>query len=410
MGEGNILSERNLKFDTIIKLFMFLYIFSLYFLTYQPKLNNISNLLGFAFIGLIWLDFLANKKDFYFDKTLIFYLTFIFFVLASSFIALRQDLVINMSRTLMLLFLMGISLANYIDEYIKIKKIMKYFIWSASIASIYIIVNADFSNLTRYGSELGNVNAIGIILGIGLTFVFYFIFEEKKFIYLSSLFVILPTIILTGSRKSFLFVFMNILIVLFLKNKDNWKKILKFIISASIIILLGYYLTFNIPIFYEILGERIKNLFNFFSHEGTSEGSINTRWIMIKFGYEIFKKRPLFGYGIGNFAVAYAQKIGGVFTYSHNNFIELLTGIGIFGTIIYYYMQIRLIFILCLNSKYKNLNYYFLAILFSYIVLSVGLIYYYSKHFMIVLILASLVSQLERKDIKGSNESIIFEE
>jgi len=410
MGEGNILTERKLKFENIINLFMFLYIFSLYFLTYQPELNNISNLFAFILIGLIWINFLVNKKDIYFNKTLLFYLIFIFFVFVSNFVAIDQSLIIGKARTLILLFLMIFSLANYIDDYFKIKKLMKYFVWSASLAGIYIFINADFSKLTRYGSELGNVNAIGLILGIGLTFVVYFIIEENKLVYLISIISILPTILLTGSRKSFLFVFMNILIVLFLKNKDNWKKILKFIISASIIILLGYYLTFNIPIFYEILGERIKNLFNFFSHEGTSEGSINTRWIMIKFGYEIFKKRPLFGYGIGNFAVAYAQKIGGVFTYSHNNFIELLTGIGIFGTIIYYYMQIRLIFILCLNSKYKNLNYYFLAILFSYIVLSVGLIYYYSKHFMIVLILASLVSQLERKDIKGSNESIIFEE
>ena len=54
---------------------------------------------------------------------------------------------------------------------------------------------------------------------------------------------------------------------------------------------------------------------------------------MMEFGWELFKERPVHGYGMNNFSQKYYLN-----TYSHNNYIELLVSCGIVGFALYYAM------------------------------------------------------------------------
>ena len=63
------------------------------------------------------------------------------------------------------------------------------------------MINSDFYKITRYGDKLGNVNEIGMIIGISATFCFSF-FRKRKYGYLMFLLIMIITILLTGSRKS----------------------------------------------------------------------------------------------------------------------------------------------------------------------------------------------------------------
>ncbi len=75
-----------------------------------------------------------------------------------------------------------ISLVNYIDTFEKLRSFLLSFVYSGFITGVYILASSDFSQVTRYGSELGNVNSIGMIIGISSIFCFYFIIEEKKYL------------------------------------------------------------------------------------------------------------------------------------------------------------------------------------------------------------------------------------
>ncbi|MEL5899098.1 O-antigen ligase family protein, partial [Clostridium sporogenes] len=254
-----------------------------------------------------------------------------------------------------------------------------------------------FSQITRYGSELGNVNAIGIIIGISSTFCFYIILSQKKYWYALFLIIMVPTILLTGSRKSLLFMNMNLILIVYFRNRKSLKNMTKFIIISLFMLLIVYYLIFNVPLFYKVVGNRVENLFSFMFESGTKEGSINERSYMIRVGVEMFKNKPFIGYGIDNYRVLFSRVPGGRETYAHNNYIELIVDTGIFGVFIYYLTHILVIRDLFKGVKEvldNPLCYTFIAIIISYTILSTSLIYYDSKHFSILLTIASIVPRL----------------
>jgi Lipid A core - O-antigen ligase and related enzymes len=271
-------------------------------------------------------------------------------------------------------------------------------------------LNSDFKNITRFGEELGNVNAIGMIIGISSTFCFYFISEEKRFKLIPILLVDFIVILLTGSRKSLILLVLSFIIIIILQNKSGFKGNFKILTGSIAIALLCIYLINEVPIFYEIIGQRINHLMSFITFKGTGEGSINERASFIEYGYYWFVKRPLLGYGIDNYRFLLENKIG-LNTYSHNNFIELLVGTGIFGTLIYYY-SILIIFVALIKSTNK-ISHPFIAIIAAYIIISVGLVYYDNKHFLIVLTVGNIVNKLENKNNKQNlsqlNQSDTFQ-
>jgi len=343
------------------------------------------------------MNVLLNRRKLIYNKLLFIFLIFIAICTISIFYALDQSISISKVKTLILIYIVMISLVNYIDDYDKLRKTIIYFVYSGLLASIYILVNSDLSQVTRFGRILGNVNAIGMIIGISATFCYYIILIEKKYLYLPFLTIMILTILLTGSRKSLLFIIMNVIIISYLRNRNGLKNKFKFAVIAIMILFITYYLLFNIPFFYQIIGIRVETMLDFVFGEGTNEGSINTRAYMIQVGIEFIKNKPLTGYGINNYRVLYSSVLGGRDTYAHNNYIELMVDTGIFGVLIYYLIHVIMLKNLLKSSSLatnKTIYFVFAAIIISYMVLALSLVYYDSKHFSFVLTLASIITNI----------------
>lgn len=399
------------KLENVINVIMFLYIFSLYLLTYREGLNIVSNAIAFILIASIWLYVIIVKKYITFNSFIIIYLLFFMICTISVLYALNQNISMTKTITIGLLFILMFSLVNYVDSINKVESILNYFIYSGVIACLYILVNSDFSQITRFGSELGNVNSIGMILGLSATFSLYFMLTKRKFINIIFLLIIIPFILLTGSRKALLFIFTNFIFILFYNyiiTKKNIKYAISFLVWIVLLSVILYYLIFNVELFYKVLGKRLENMIDLIINQETYENSLNTRINMIKTGIEMIKEKPLFGYGIDNYRVLY-KKHTGVSTYSHNNYIELTVGVGLIGLITYYtthlILLINLITSIKRNAKYKLLSFTFLSILISYSIISTTLIYYDSKHFNIILAISSIfcLKEFRYLDLKVSN-------
>jgi O-antigen ligase len=324
--------------------------------------------------------------------------------MASVVFAIDSNTSVVKVRTLVLLFVLMTSMINYIDKLNKLEKLMKYFAYSGFITSVYVILNSDFTNITRFGSELGNVNAIGMILGISSVFCFYFILENKDYKFIPMLLINTIVIFLTGSRKSLLFLVFTLIILIFSKREKKLRNNIKVFMWSAIFVLIILYAIYNVPMFYQIIGRRMENMLNFVFGEGTKEGSMNTRFMMIQMGWDWFKEHPFIGCGIDSYRILLGQEIGTI-TYSHNNIIELLVGIGMFGTITYYLTHIVVIKDLYKCSKVlpKPLTYSFIAIILGYMFMSVGLVYYDNKHISIILSVASIVYRIGEKEINTLN-------
>lgn len=392
--------------NIIINAIMFFYILSLYLLTYREGLNNISNALAFLLVTSVWINFLLSRKKLIINKLLVTFLLFIIICTISVFYAIEQSIAITKVRTLILIFLLMFSLTNYLDSFEKVRKLITYFIYSGFIASVYILSNSDYSHITRFGEVLGNVNTVGVDIGMSATFCYYFIFNEKKYWYIFLLLVMITITILTGSRSALLFIFINLILITclyYLKaNNNKFKGILKIMTILVLLLFITYYIVFKVPLFYEILGKRIENVFLFLSGESVNEGSIYMRDYMIRVGLEFFKNRPFTGYGIDNYRVLFGIIPGGLETYSHNNYIELMVGTGIFGVLVYYFIQI-LVLIELFNASKRDISgvimcYVFMSIIMSHIILSLSLVYYYKKHFNLLLAISSALSAIKKVD------------
>lgn len=389
-----------LSINKLINLIMFIYILSLYFFTYREQFYYISNIIAAILLGLILVNKLIIRKRIIINNFLVLYMIFIIFCLMSVFYAIDSEISFIKLRTLILLFVLMFSIINYIDSYEKLFHLMKYFSYSGFGASLYILLKSDFSNLTRYGADLGNVNAIGMILCISSTFSLYFFIEDKKFRFIPIFLTNSIVILMTGSRKSLILLIFSVIILLLSKVKrKNIVNKINIIIFSIIFVMILLYLVFNVPFFYQIIGRRMENLLKFVLGKGTLENSINLRFLMIKHGWEWFKERPVLGYGLDNYRILLGKEIG-KYTYSHNNIIELLVDIGIFGTVLYYFIQFNIIKNLYNISKIYNkpLAYSFIAILLGYMFISVALIYYDSKHFCIILAVGSTISSLYKNN------------
>lgn len=91
----------------------------------------------------------------------------------------------------------------------------------------------------------------------------------------------------------------------------------------------------------------------------------------------IWLQSPLIGVGINNFAVLNTLSQG---SYSHNNYAELLAGVGIVGFLLYYYPLYRLVKKKCNNSIQRMLRIVVIVMLF----LEVGGVTYSSFSIQIV--------------------------
>lgn len=174
-----------------------------------------------------------------------------------------------------------------------------------------------------------NPNNVGTLLGIYSTFMIYDFYKQG---HRSSLLAYISAglfIIATGSKKALIMLMLSFLLLLF-KNGKLVRKRLFICIGALAVFLL---LCLFIPVLYDLVGRRFLSLLggmgliNF-----ESDNSTSLRVMYTNKAIELFLKQPIFGGGFDNF-----RAHSGFHTYSHNNYVELLSAAGLTGTLFYYF-------------------------------------------------------------------------
>lgn len=88
----------------------------------------------------------------------------------------------------------------------------------------------------------------------------------------------------------------------------------------------------KVPVFYDMLGSRIERMLQvYLSGELSADNSMNLRSNLRSMAFDAFLQRPIEGWGANAFRQYFNN--GGV--YSHCNYLEILVGFGLIGTIIF---------------------------------------------------------------------------
>lgn len=408
--------NKKIKTFDKIKIFLF-FLYLLSFLIFGNDVEKIkySEIILIIFIVLEGISILKKKKI-KFCVPIILSFTFAFYCFLSNFWAINSYIAINQSKTLFLLSTFLLITYNYfIDLENGEEYILKSIMYAGTLFSIYVImyygIGEYFSRLIsgeRMGTEINNVNAIGLQTSISfLIAIFYSVYDKKKMYILLS---IIPLIVSlgTGSRKVLILIAIGI-VLLFILKRNNRINFLETIRKICIFIIIVGVVSFviRLPMF-STISQRFESMTNFVTGNGKVDNSTLLRNEFNKIGFEQFLKKPILGIGIGNSGYVTIQVNRYFFTYLHNNFIELLACGGIIGFTLYYSVYIY-IFYYCfkfLNSR----NEYIIATLIIFItntILEYGLVAYYSKTTYFYILFGLVVIEKIKKEnkIEKNNKS-----
>lgn len=305
-------------------------------------------------------------------------------------------------------YVQTLAMVIYIINVAKIDKNNNFFIKSYLLFSIvYMIIMLFYGYHDTSGriflSPTSNPNGDGITLLFGI-FCLLILFDKNKLWKLIRTLVLLGlflyTIILTGSRKSFIVAVLLVVLWFIIVFRDYWKiySTRKKIISI-LILLVGVFIVVRVinPIFKE------STLFWKLTEKGYLISSDETRSGMYREAFMFFKSSPFFGIGFKQY-----ERLSIYHTYSHSTYAEIISTTGIIGTIIYFSAYAVVIYnLFWLYRKRKGLltsiiALQYLILMFAMLALGTGVILFYGITYHIMFALMVSFYYNERMKLNGS--------
>lgn len=366
----------------------------------------IHSVVMYGMIGMVFL-YAFFIKNIIVTRFTIWYMIFFLFCMLSAALCSQSDP--SILFPILVSFIISFCFIQTVKTTDKLEACLNVYVISAVVMAIMIwgtgqldYLYADSLKGERLGTEItGNANIFTALFMYSGVFAAWFVVNETKkrnrLFYLLAFVFILFIMISSGGRKTIIAIMAALSVFLVLKKGSNKRKILRNLILASAVIVGVFAAILNIPLLYDLIGERFEGLFGLFTGKGSTVSSDSTREQMIVAALKGWLEQPLLGHGIDSFKF-FNREITGHFYYAHNNFVELLYDVGLVGFVLFYYMyvyvykQLRLI----QNSesyKYKVLGY---GLLVELLVFDVGGISYYLVGNIIILAIAYLCVTLQK--------------
>lgn len=386
-----------------------LFVFSIIVFSYREGLTLVSQACGMLYLGAFAFEVMFMRKDFrfVFPIPLLFFLAFIMY----SFLSLIwTNESLDFVATLLQLFLVSLVMINMINDQGHVRPITYGFLAGLLVASYNVWTELGGFSIQnewdRLSSYMGNANVYAIALFIGIVLCMESLFRKpdpsrsrallvlSKFGYLTCMLLFAYEIIfLAGSRKAMIAVFL-FCFMYFVRLLTKVQFLLKVVILAiGAGAMTGLYFIMEKSVFFK----RLSRAYEMLSGKSVHEGSLNERSSMITDGLSLWKQKPITGWGTDQF-----RYISGYQTYSHNNYVEILTNNGIIGLVLYYTM----IFLLLIagirllsskNEKQKHYGWLTLTLVLIIVFWDFALVSYYSKlHWIMLSILMGFIGYSRR--------------
>lgn len=256
-------------------------------------------------------------------------------------------------------------------------------------------------------------NTVGMCAAFGACIALYYWMQgQKKY---GILFTVNTMIlILSASRKGLLCACIPIAILYIFDTKISLKK--RALRCAALIAagVIGLWLMMRIPLLYALVGNRVEGLFATLTGNVTeADSSSESRSLLITWGMEWFRERPLLGYGIDNYRIVLVKHHPDwpISYYAHNNYVELLVDTGIIGLALYYWNYVVILLNSWKNRKaISNKELLVLGMFISIIISEIALVSYYDRHVQVLLlviwIMLSESEQTKNKIISLRSEDL----
>ncbi len=229
---------------------------------------------------------------------------------------------------LILLFIYGVAIQREEDIVLCLKSI----VWANMGTVIAMVRKMELANLFsgRAGDALGlNSNVFGVQCALAALLSLYLFKDNKKYIICIGILGFMS--LLSGSRKAFFMLVIGIALYKILEIENGY--VIRNILIIIILVAILLFLVLKVPQLYNIIGHRLEAMFS--EHK---DGSINERRFYKQEAMRLFSQNPIFGSGFDSFKTHLMNMNYKHPAYSHCNYTEILSTLGIVGAILYYIM------------------------------------------------------------------------
>ena len=304
-----------------------------------------------GFVGFSVFEMIC-KKSIKIYSIFLWFLLFVGYCYLTVLWAPSVENATKLTTTFIQLIFVILCLTNRIKTNEDIERILLYIIISLVYTAIVLLIKtpADVWGSERIGQEIGmNSNDIGFRFAIGILLSFFFVSHRKKYVFILAIIGFFALVMFSGSRKGLIMSTIGLaLCIVFSGNKKSggkafFNKLIK-ILLAAIAVFIILKIVMNNKMFYDVIGFRMESLFSAINGKSSGDASIVEREFLKEQAWQLFLHNPVLGYGHNCFS-NYLQSINyGFLTYTHNNYLELLSALGVVGFLIYYSMIFSMIF------------------------------------------------------------------
>lgn len=372
--------------------------------------NSWANICIILFIGWWSLNIFKSGKLMW-NRVYTFALLFTLLCFISYIYSYAREDTVEKTITVMAVVLMSICVYQYIVISEKMDFVLKVYSMGGMIMALYILLKSGLVVGSRFGAVVGDANLVGITLSFAATVTLYLFLMQRNVIYILQFGCMGYVILLTGSRTAALLLLLAVIVLLYTGAYVwHWKLrtvvIVTFALGAALYILWQAVMT--IPALYEALGIRIISFLQISQgqHSINNERSTYYRVLFAKRALDLFADSPVWGKGVNSFPSYNSTFADGWHCFSHCNYTELLSGLGILGFVLYYGIYIYSFFYVWRSKSAAGRKYRPLvcALIMEILIGDIGLVVYYEKStWILIAILAGIVHEINRT---GSGETL----
>jgi len=386
------LNKLKINSNNILNILFLIYAFSI------PFDKEITKIIGLLLL-LLWIiegDFINKFKLIFTSKVIVAFILFIIYNYLSILCSNHYEYALNYVNKYLYYIPILIIFTSIKKEYIKysitsfiiamfISEIVTYGIFFDYWTTSYNTLHSS-SSPTAFMSH----TIYSALISFTAILTLYKIIYEKN-IYLKIIFILFYTSIslnlfISGGRTGLVpYIIVQVLLLIYIyKHKVKY-----IIISLSIISFLFYFSYKNINIFNKRINQAYSNIINIKNKNFNS--SWGTRVAMIYVGLKIIQDNPIFGVGIKDNMDKMIEYINNINEYDfnhlkryykwhfHNQYIDILTQIGIVGLVLFFLIFYYLISI-DIKDNYINTIKIIVTLTILFSIISSDL--FHQKHYM----------------------------
>lgn len=207
----------------------------------------------------------------------------------------------------------------------------------ASLLSGFFVIGINGVRFGEARSVEGFVSSgqLAISASISILIAGYFYVKSKRFSYLLTIVPLIAILALTSGRRGFLLLVVFVPMFLWLSARRADSRIGALLLGSAAVVG-AYFAVMKNQFLYSALGVRLESFITSVTMGTAGDASVQGRTWLIDFGYSNFLQAPYIGNGLDTFTSMFGSLHGAWHTNADNNYIQLLSDLGIIGFLLYY--------------------------------------------------------------------------